>query len=234
MKGNDMKNIIISTVIAFILTGSSYLISYYFNWINSINWVEFVSVFTSFQCTYLCVYQSRNNYPIGAISVVALGVLFYQQQLYASMALQIWLFPALLYGWFRWGPDTDTRPVTFVNYKKHGLIYLAVTGFVYVICLNINDYFGGTMAGLDSAILVFSILAQFLLDNKKLENWIVWLAVDVISVYEYADQGLYVLAIQMALFGVNAIWGFYEWNETRKVHDAMANLTEYLTSYRKG
>ena len=195
------------------LTAISYLTGLYFQWTPDVNYLEAFAVFTSYWCTFLCVFQTRWNYPIGAVSVAALCLLFYQQSLFASMALQVYLFPTLLYGWFRWRPDADTRPVTTISIEWWP-VYLAVTAMVGWVCMQANVYFGGENATWDTTILVLSILAQFMLDNKKLENWIVWFVVDVISVVVYWNQDLKILAVQMGLFGLNAVWGFYEWYKT--------------------
>ena len=214
---NTMFHTLMSVFIATVLTAISYCAGLQFHFIKEINWLEVFSVWTSYSCTYLCVVQSRINYPIGAVSVAALCALFWTQSLYSSMILQIYLFPAMLYGWFRWGKDDDTRPVTRVGFDWWLAAYIAVPAIVYTICYYSTTSLGGVGTQWDSAILVLSILAQFLMDNKKIENWIIWLIVDIISVILYWNQGLQVLSIQMGLFGFNAIWGFYEWYKTMKV-----------------
>jgi len=209
-----VKNNLIAFLISAILTSISYFLGLLFHWVETPPFLELFSVFTSYWCTYLCVFQSRLNYPIGAVSVASLGLLFYQQSLYASMALQLWLFPAMLYGWLRWGPDKSTRKVTRLRLDWWLAAYAGFTFGIYLICYWLNFSLSGEMPALDSSILILSILAQFLMDNKKIENWGVWLIVDIISTYEYAGQGLPVLSIQMALFGLNALWGWYEWRKT--------------------
>jgi len=213
---NMWTHIGISAVVATVLTYISYALGIHYAWIDSLNWLEIAAVWTSYSCTYLCVFQSRSNYPIGALSVVLLGILFYEQKLFGSMALQIYLFPTLLYGWWRWGPDKVTRPVTHLGFDLwtlgYGLLTLAAFGITY----ETSTYFDGNAAVLDSSIFAGSILGQFLLDNKKMENWWVWILVDIVSVYEYTGQGLFVVAIQMGLFILNAVWGLYEWNKTKE------------------
>lgn len=197
------------------LTALTYAVGFQFEWIKEFSWLEAFAVFTSYWCTFLCVLQSRDNYPIGAISVAALCVLFYQQNLLSSMVLQVYLFGVLLYGWFRWGPDKSTRRVTRLGMNWWTAGYGAITLVVYLITNSIANYFGAAVAGWDAAILVLSILAQFLLDNKKLENWAVWIVVNVISVFLYWSQDLKVVAVQMGLFLINAIWGWYMWNKSQ-------------------
>ena len=208
-------HVFLSFLIATILTGLSYGLGMEFGWIKEVNWLEAFAVWTTYSCTYLCVFQSRINYPIGAISIAAFCILYYQQNLLASMALQIYLFPIMLYGWFRWGPDASPRPVTNLGWDKWTLGYVVITALAYATAYATNLWLGGSNAALDVFVCVGSILAQFLMDNKKLENWYVWLAVDVVSVYLLWISDLKVTAFQMLLFILNALWGLYEWKKTQ-------------------
>ena len=70
---------------------------------------------------------------------------------------------------------------------------------------------GGTFAAVDSVILVGSILAQFLLDNKKVETWIVWFAVNVVAIWLYLTSGLAIAGLQYVLFLVTAVLGLRQW-----------------------
>ena len=70
---------------------------------------------------------------------------------------------------------------------------------------------GGTFAAADSVILVGSILAQVLLDNKKVETWVVWFAVDVVAIWLYLTSGLAIAGLQYVLFLVTAVLGFRQW-----------------------
>lgn len=194
------------------LTALSYETGFQFHWITEVNPLEAFSVFTSYWCTILCVFQTRWNYPIGAVSVAALCLLFYNQSLYASMALQVYLFPALAFGFWRWRRDDNSLPVSLVDLSWWPA-YIGLTALVGVVLACINIWIGGANPFWDTSIMVLSILGQFLLDNKKLENWIVWIVVDIISVFLYWHQGLCVLSIQMGLFGLNALWGLYMWHK---------------------
>lgn len=205
---------IIAGIVATILTGISYIVGIKFDWISELNLLEIFSVWTSYACTYLCVVQSRWNYPIGAISVIALSVLFYQQSLFASMALNIYLIPTLIWGWFRWRPDDNTRPVTNVAVYWWP-IYIGLTAIVWYSLTEIAKYLGSPLAGPDSLILSTSILAQFLLDQKKIETWIVWFIVNVISIYTYWQAGLVLVAFQYIFFLMNTFWGYVEWRNTK-------------------
>lgn len=206
-------NVLQSFIVATILTFASFGFASYFNFITEINWLEVFSVWTSYSCTWLCVKQSRLNYPIGAISVTALSILFYNQALYASMALNIYLIPTLIWGWFRWRPDNNTRPVTTVKLIWWP-VYLGLATSVWYGLTLLSTYMGSPLPAADSFILAGSILAQFLLDQKKLETWGMWAIVNIVAITTYWQAGLILVAIQFIFFLGNTIYGYISWKNT--------------------
>lgn len=183
---------------------------------HPLNQYEFWSVWTSFACTWLCTRQVRFNYVLGVISTALLVITFFQAHLYASMVLNIYLIPTTAYGWFIWRKDTDPKPVEHVKWRV-ATLYLLASLIVYLGALLAVHLFHGSLATLDSFLLVGSVLAQFLMDRKKIENWIIWAIVNVVSIYVYGHQGLYLLAAQFFFFLVNAIYAYYQWNKTVQV-----------------
>lgn len=204
-----------SVAIGVTLTFISYVVGIALGWISSatLNWLEVFAVFTSYSCTYLCVKERRINYPIGAISSAAYAILFIQSGLLASAILNAYLVPTLIYGWIRWRRDNNTRPVTHVSIKMLP-IYLAVAFTGYAGAALLSQQFGGAMAWTDSLILAGTILAQFLLDNKKLENWGVWALVNIFAIYTYATSGLPLVAFQYIFFLANTLYGYIIWKRS--------------------
>ena len=203
--------------IGLVLTALSYLVGISFGWLaaTSLNWLEVFAVFTSYSSTYLCVKERRINYPIGVISSAAYAVLFVQNGLLASAILNAYLVPTLLYGWIRWRKDDNTRPVTHVRLARLP-IYLGVALAGYAGAALLSQRLGGAMAWTDSVILAATILAQFLLDNKKLENWIVWALVNVFAIYTYATSGLPLVAFQYVFFLMNTVYGYITWRRSMR------------------
>ena len=204
------RDVAVSFLVAIGLTGASYLVGLLFGWIDGVNPLEAFAVFTSYACTYLCVKQRRFNYPIGALSTAAYCLLFWQQGLYASMALNAYLTPMLVYGWFRWRADSDARPVTRLALAWVP-VYLGVAGVAFAAASLLNSALGGSFAVADSVILVGTIVAQLLMDNKKLESWVVWFVVNVAAIIVYFSSGLPIAGLQYVFFLGNAVWGFAQW-----------------------
>lgn len=210
------QNLIQGTILGIILTTLSYFVGIEAHWIHSLNWLEVFAVFTSYVCTYLCVTERRINYPIGAVSTAAYAILFFHSHLLGSALLNAYLTPQLIYGWIRWKKDAVTRPITRVALKWWP-VYLAISVGAYIGAVHILAAFGGTLALLDSIVLVASILAQWLLDNKKIENWAVWMIVNAVAIVDYYRAGLPLAAFQYVFFLMNTFWGLYVWNTSRKV-----------------
>lgn len=198
-----------------VLTTASYLVAWLAGWVTSPQPLEVFAVATSFACTWLCVQQRRINYPIGAISTAAYAVLFAQQGLVASALLNAYLTPALVYGWFRWRADADTRPVGWVGWRWWP-VYLVVSGAFYAGAVWLLDALGASLAPVDAGILVGSMLAQFLLDNKRIETWAVWALVNVAAVLTYFNAGLPLAGLQYCFFLANAGFGAWSWWRTMR------------------
>lgn len=210
-----VNDYIFSAILAVVFTGGSYWVGLGFGWITTIDPLEVFAVFTSYACTYLCVRERRFNYVLAVITTASYCVLFWQMGLLASMFLQIYLIPTVIYGWFRWKSDADPRPVRHVELKwVPGYLVLTVAGYFGAVWL--VSAMGGNLPFFDAAILAGTILAQLLLDNKRIETWIVWLIVDVVAIYVYFSSGLFLVGVQYLAFLANTVWGYLAWNKSMR------------------
>jgi nicotinamide mononucleotide transporter len=205
-----------AVILASVLTVTSYVLAEVAGWqvtTGWVHWVEVLAVWTSYVSTWLCVRQRRWNYVWGSISSVLYAVLFLQSNLLASAILNAYLAPALAYGWVRWRQDTNTRPVANLKWRWVP-VYAISTAVAYWGAVQVAHFFGGSMAAWDSVILIGTILAQFLLDNKKLQTWYVWAVVNVIAIITYSTSGLWLVAFQYVLFLINTYIGYRVWKKS--------------------
>lgn len=230
---NGRRNFIESAVIGAVLTGLSYIIGLLAGWISlsALNWLEVFAVFTAYSSVYLSVRERRLNYPVGAISSAAYAVLFLQSGLISSAILNAYMVPALVYGWIRWRTDSNTRPITHVALKWVPA-YVGITVAGYLGATFFSQSFGGSLAWTDSVILAGTILAQFLMDNKKLENWVIWGIVNIFAIYTYASTGLPLVAVQYVLFLLNTGYGFIEWKRSKDHGESIRVDDSYATDNR--
>lgn len=218
-----------AAVIGVFLTGLSYVVGSAMGWVSEINWLEVAAVFGSYMATFLCVVERRANYPIGAIANAAYALLFFQWELYASSITTGFLTFYLAYGWVRWKSDENTRPVTRLQLKWVPA-YIASTAAFYFLVVWVVSLAGGTLAATDSVILIGTMIAQLLLDNKKIETWAVWIVVNIFAIYTYSQAGLALAAFQYVFFLANAFYGWAMWNKSKKA-DEEKNLADIREAY---
>jgi nicotinamide mononucleotide transporter len=164
----------------------------------------------------LTIRESLWCWPAGIVSVVAFGLLFYEIRLYADMALQGFYVVTGFLGWWSWrfGGErrTELRIGVLSARARAGAGLLAVLlPAVWAMRWYLVTYTDASLPGWDSLASTLSVFAQVLLMRKVFESWILWIAVDVLSVGIYLAKGVYLTAILYVVFLVLAILGLREW-----------------------
>lgn len=220
------QNVGVGSLLATLLTALSYWVAFDGGWITELNNLEVFAVFTSYLCTYLCVVESRWNYPVGVITTCAYAFLFWQMNLPGSAMVNLYLMFQLVYGWFRWGPDNSTRPVTRLKWDKWLLGYVGATFATYAGIHMIFQYFNTALPTADAFIFIATILAQFLLDNKKIDTWKVWFVINIVAIWLYASAGLPLVAFQYVFFLANVFFGHAMWKKSLERDEEIKKLFE--------
>lgn len=173
----------------------------------------------------LLVFRSIWNYAFGIASVALYIFIFYESRLYAESGLQLFFVFAQLWGWYLWRKvgDVENRvAVRWLDWQSRG-VWITVTA---AISLNLgwlmHRYTDAAMPFADSAIAGASVAAQILLAYRRIENWILWIIIDVGAVMLYIDRGLFPTA---GLYGgmlVMSLFGLKEWVEAERRQRLMA------------
>ncbi|WP_236975186.1 nicotinamide riboside transporter PnuC [Membranihabitans maritimus] len=182
--------------------------------------LEYIGVITGFICVWLAARNSLWNFPIAIISVIIYIFIFYEAKLYADMGLQFYFLGMSIYGWYYWinrrGDDQLVRPVRRINKLEVAIGLLAIiiftSGFGFFLQQSTDAHF----PYLDSFCTSCSLVAQFYLSRRILENWLLWVFVDIVYVYLYISKGLYPTTILYAVYIGVAIFGYLEWRKNWK------------------
>jgi nicotinamide mononucleotide transporter len=171
-------------------------------------------------------YASRTNiltWPTGIVNEIALFVLFFQVQLYADMFLQVYFLVVTLYGWYNWKMKAGDLPVRrlsnkgVVTYSTLLILGTAVAGSLIRQLHNwLPAYFPLPAAYpyVDAGIMTASILATILLARKQVETWVLWIAIDIVSVVLYYVKGVYFLSLEYVVFLGLATAGLINWKKS--------------------
>ena len=187
-------------------------------------WLEWCGVFTGILCVWLAAKNNIYNWPIAIISVLIYIVIFYESKLYADMGLQFYFFAMNLYGWYFWSRNKSSgessSPVLWITKNEVMLSILGVIIFTSVLGFLLKQHTDAAFPFIDSFCTACSLIAQIFLARKVLQNWLIWIFVDLIYVGVYVSKGLYATAIMYALYVYIASKGYFDWKKTyRTQHD---------------
>ncbi|MFD1956797.1 nicotinamide riboside transporter PnuC [Paenibacillus thailandensis] len=176
--------------------------------------LEVVATATGLLSVWLTARENIWAWPVGLVNVGCFFFMFEEAKLYADMTLQIFFFILSVYGWAVWlmkREGADVRPTrrikmgTAVWLGALAVVLSAVWGYV------LETYTDASIPYADAFIATFSLVAQYLLSSKVLENWICWVAVDVMSIAMYAYKELYALSFLYVIFLLIAASGYVSW-----------------------
>ena len=187
-------------------------------------WLEWCGVFTGILCVWLAAKNNIYNWPIAIVSVLIYIIIFYESKLYADMGLQFYFFAMNIYGWYFWTKNRASgeasSPVLWITKKEILLSMLGVLVFTVGLGFILKQNTDASFPFIDSFCTACSLIAQIFLARKVLQNWLIWIFVDLIYVGVYVSKDLYATAIMYALYVYIASKGYLDWKKTyRTQHD---------------
>lgn len=211
-------------------------------WDYPMSYLEFFGASTGAVAVWLSARANIWSWPIGAVSVFLFFFLFYQIQLYPDMFLQVFFFITNLQGWWRWTHpkqnEADTKQELRISrIPTRQLVIWTFSGILATILLgtfasNLHEWFPvlfskpSAFPYLDSFTTVMSIMATFLMIEKRVECWYVWLVVDVILTYMYFVKGVKLVGIEYAVFCVVAAIGAWHWTQEYQNYKPVAEVVK--------
>lgn len=204
-----------------------------------LSWIEAVGTVAGLLCIWLASLEKIVNYLFGLINVTLFAIIFFQIQLYASLLLQLFFFAANLYGWYAWSRQTSQNEaelqIRWLPLPK-ALSWLAacvvaialmtlyidpVFAVLTRVAVNVMQAMGANVVMptlqpdafpfWDSCMMVLSIAAMVLMTRKYVENWLLWVIINVISVAIFALQGVYAMALEYLILTFIALNGSRMW-----------------------
>jgi nicotinamide mononucleotide transporter len=162
------------------------------------------------------------GWPLAIVSSGLYGLLFMQSKLYGEASLQV-LFMALAgWGWWQWlrgtGDDGQALQVRRMTARARTGAALATLAAWPLAGLLLKHATDSDVPFLDALPTVASATGQILLARKRVENWAVWLFVNVVSVGLFAYKGLWLTVVLYSLFAVLSVVGLRAWQRLERVH----------------
>ena len=186
--------------------------------------LEWFGVFTGILCVWLAAKNNIYNWPIAVVSVVIYIFIFFESKLYADMGLQFYFLIMNFYGWYYWSKNKNNkeaeRAVSQIKQKEIILSILGVIIFTAALGFLLHKNTDASFPFVDSFCTACSLIAQIFLARKVLQNWLIWIFVDIIYVGVYLSKDLYATAFMYALYVYIATVGYLDW---RKIYREQTN-----------
>ncbi|HEY6355310.1 MAG TPA: nicotinamide riboside transporter PnuC [Burkholderiaceae bacterium] len=184
-------------------------------WGSPITWLEIVAVVLSIAMVWCNLRVNVTGWPLAILASALYGVLFASSRLYGEAALQLLFIVVALWGWWQWlrgrGGDGQVLRVHRMSVRQIGWITgLTLTAWP-LLGLALQHYTDSDVPYLDALPTAGSVAGQFLLGRKLIENWLVWLAVNVFSVGLFAVKGLWLTTLLYAVFALLSVAGWRAW-----------------------
>ena len=157
----------------------------------------------------------------------ALGiVLYYQKGLYADCGMEFYYLAMTIYGWWRWVrhplPLEGDGGRLFIRHFPRRLVLpwllviAAIWGFIYWLLVTFTN---SNVPLADSFTTALSIVGIWALAHKYLEQWFIWIAVDVVTSVLYFYKDIPFKASLYALYVVIAVLGWFKWRRMMKAEE---------------
>ncbi|MBS0924122.1 nicotinamide riboside transporter PnuC [Providencia sp. JGM181] len=218
--------------------------------VYDLSYIEAVGTIAGLLCILLASFEKTINYLFGLINVTLFAVIFFQIQLYANLLLQVFFFGANIYGWYAWSRVSNSqeaelkirwlslpKALTTLVISVLAIIFLtfnidAVFGRLATWAVELLNLFGANLTlptidpdafpFWDSTMTVLSVVAMILMTRKYVENWLLWVVINVISIVIFFIQGVYAMSLEyLILLGI-ALNGSRLWIKSAKENGSTA------------
>lgn len=176
--------------------------------------IEWIAAALGVACVVLLVRRSLWNYPFAIVSVALLGWVFLATRLYSDALLQLFYVAINVYGWWGWRRSRDEAgDVEVGRLDWNARAGWAIGGAAATLAwgTGMHRFTDASYPWWDAAVAIPSIVAQLLLARRRVENWWVWIGVDLIAVPLYATKGLWAAAGLYMIYLALSVWGLADW-----------------------
>jgi nicotinamide mononucleotide transporter len=181
--------------------------------------LEWVAVLTGFACVWLAARESLWNFPVAIVSCLLYVAIYHEAALYSDRNLQGLFIALSAYGWYEWlygGRDKTPLSVTRTSLPEWALSVAFAAAYMLGFGYYLRHHTDSAFPYLDSFTTGTSLVAQFLMMRKRLENWWLWILVDIIYVPILWIKHLYPTSLLYALYLGLAAYGYWQWAQDMK------------------
>lgn len=186
-------------------------------WGSPTSWLEVVAAALALVMVGCNMREIHWGWPLAIVSSLLYAFVFAEARIYGDASLQVFFAVVALWGWFQWlrGRRADGSMLQVSRLTVRGALWsLAACAVAWpAVALFLIRFTDTDVPWFDGFATGLSLIGQFLLGRKFIENWIVWLAVNAVSIGLFIHKGLWLTVALYAVFAVLSIAGYFAWRE---------------------
>lgn len=193
-------------------------------WGGPVTWLEVLGFVLAIAMVLCNMRVHPAGWPLAIVSSLLYFELFRSSKLYGDASLQIFFVLLALWGWWQWLRGTDEQGSTLQVRPLPARLRLRMIGLTVLawpaLALFLDHYTDTDVPWWDAFPTTLSLVGQWLLGRKYIENWPTWIVVNVVSVALFAYKGLWLTVLLYAVFVVMAALGWRAWRQLAKTAPA--------------
>ena len=186
-------------------------------WGSPITWLEIVACVLAIAMVICNMRVNPTGWPLAIVSSLLYFALFWNSKLYGDASLQILFIVVAGWGWWQWlcGTETDGRALRVRSLGAQGRLVAVAAVLVGWPAIGwfLRRYTDTDVPWWDAFPTAASIVGQWLLGRKYVENWPAWVIVNIVSVALFAYKGLWLTVALYAVFVAMSLIGWRAWRQ---------------------
>ncbi len=175
--------------------------------------IEWIAVITALIYVYLASKANRICFVFGLISSAILVYICLSDHLYFDTFINAYYVVMSVVGWYSWNGEESGPKIRILHKKAFVLLLLSGLLLSLALAFVVDTYTSASMAYIDSFTTVFAVLATWMLVERYIENWLVWIVADAVAIYLYLVKGHYPIALLFGVYTIIAIYGYVNWKK---------------------
>ena len=197
------------------------------------NAIEIIAAFVGLLYLFLEYKANVWLWPVGIVMSLLYVTIFFHGKFYADAALYLYYIGANIYGWVVWlrssGSQQDpgaSAPIIHTPKKQILPLALVSAALWVIIFLLLHNFTDSPVPWGDAFTTSLSIVAMWMLAQKQVEQWLLWVVVNAVSMCLYLWKGMYPTAVLFVFYTTVAVLGYFRWKKEMAATDASPDSAE--------
>lgn len=203
-----------------------------FDAISTIDWdtnliLQLAATVSGILCVYLQTREKILAWPFGIVSVTISVYIFADSGLYSDVILHLVYVVLNIYGWWNWHnrrqSESTHAPILLLSRQGWFIWPITIVIGTGILGSLMGYYTDASVPYFDAFTTVGSLVAQYLLAKKVLQNWALWILVDVVAINVYIYKGIYIIAFLFFVYLLLCIKGHFDWKKQYRLQEQTLN-----------